>query len=572
MASIQPRVSRGIKYWSIVESRRVNGKPRSIILEYLGTANSLLARLQGGEGGAITSYSHGDTAALMGIAHELGIVKIINDHIPALKSGKKPVRDGLTIGASFLLAAVGRACKPTSKLGWFDWCKETSLQYSLGVSLKDLDSQHFWDQMGYLPSENIALIESDIVKKLIATYGIKLDRLFFDTTNFFSFIDSSNSRCDLPQRGKNKQKRYDLRQIGMALLVTRENQFPLFHQTYRGNKNDVTVFKEVIGDVTTRLRGLNQQLTDITIVFDKGNNSKENFALLDAEKDLHYVGGLVSSHFVDLIEEANRNFSTLKIGDEEVPVYRLRREVWGKNRTCVVTVSSQLKEGQIRGIEQHLQTKFKLLEKFKQQLESPKRRKRFSKAQIQERLKTIIKGQFIDLILKYEFLELSEQSFSFTYFIDQEAYENFEANVLGRKILVTNRHDWSNEDIILAYRGQSKVEYAFRTLKNPLHLAVRPQYHWTDQKLAAHFLICILGYLLTVAAYRKAQESANYKRNIGNFITDLQTIRLACTKKKKSNKLTFELETIDPHLRDVARVLEISNQTLRSKVNSSDYN
>ena len=572
MASIQPRVSRGIKYWSIVESRRVNGKPRSIILEYLGTANSLLARLQGGEGGAITSYSHGDTAALMGIAHELGIVKIINDHIPALKSGKKPVRDGLTIGASFLLAAVGRACKPTSKLGWFDWCKETSLQYSLGVSLKDLDSQHFWDQMGYLPSENIALIESDIVKKLIATYGIKLDRLFFDTTNFFSFIDSSNSRCDLPQRGKNKQKRYDLRQIGMALLVTRENQFPLFHQTYRGNKNDVTVFKEVIGDVTTRLRGLNQQLTDITIVFDKGNNSKENFALLDAEKDLHYVGGLVSSHFVDLIEEANRNFSTLKIGDEEVPVYRLRREVWGKNRTCVVTVSSQLKEGQIRGIEQHLQTKFKLLEKFKQQLESPKRRKRFSKAQIQERLKTIIKGQFIDLILKYEFLELSEQSFSFTYFIDQEAYENLEANVLGRKILVTNRHDWSNEDIILAYRGQSKVEYAFRTLKNPLHLAVRPQYHWTDQKLAAHFFICILGYLLTVAAYRKAQESANYKRNIGNFLTDLQTIRLACTKKKKSNKLTFELETIDPHLRDVARVLEISNQTLRSKVNSSDYN
>ena len=225
MASIQPRVSRGIKYWSIVESRRVNGKPRSIILEYLGTANSLLARLQGGEGGAITSYSHGDTAALMGIAHELGIVKIINDHIPALKSGKKPVRDGLTIGASFLLAAVGRACKPTSKLGWFDWCKETSLQYSLGVSLKDLDSQHFWDQMGYLPSENIALIESDIVKKLIATYGIKLDRLFFDTTNFFSFIDSSNSRCDLPQRGKNKQKRYDLRQIGMALLVTRVPDF-----------------------------------------------------------------------------------------------------------------------------------------------------------------------------------------------------------------------------------------------------------------------------------------------------------------------------------------------------------
>lgn len=572
MASIQPRVSRGIKYWSIVESKRVNGKPRTTILEYLGTADSLLERLQGKDGRAIKSYSHGDTAALMGIADELGIVKIINDHIPALKSGKKPTRDGLTIGASFLLAAVGRACKPTSKLGWYDWCKETSLQYSLGKSLKGLDSQHFWDQMGCLPSENIALIESDIVKRLIDTYNIKLDRLFFDTTNFFSFIDSANDRCDLPQRGKNKQKRYDLRQIGMALLVSRENQFPLFHQVYRGNKNDVTVFKEVFGDLTARLRGLNLQLTDITIVFDKGNNSKENFALLDSEEDLHYVGGLVSSHFIDLIKEANNNFSMMKIYDEEIPVYRLQKEVWGKERTCVVTVSSQLKEGQIRGIEQHLQTKFKLLEKFKQQLENPKRRKRFSKEEIQERLKNIIKGQFIDLILKIEFISLSDQSLSFTYFIDQPAYDHLIAEVLGRKILVTNQYEWSNEDIILAYRGQSKVEYAFRTLKNPLHLAVRPQFHWTDQKLSVHFLICILGYLLTVAAYTKAQTGAGYKRNISNFLTDLQTIRLACTKKKKSTKLSFELETINPHLREVARALKISNQTLKLKINSSDYN
>lgn len=567
MASIQARVSRGIKYWSIVESKRVNGKPRTTILEYLGTAETLLDRLQGHDSRALTSYSHGDTTALLGIASELGILEIINSHVPPLKSGKMPMRDGLTVGASFLLAAVGRACKPTSKLGWYDWCKKTSLQYSLGMSLKDLDSQHFWDQMGCLPSENIASIESDIVKKLIATYNIKLDRLFFDTTNFFSFIDSSNDRCDLPQRGKNKQKRYDLRQIGMALLVSRQHQFPLFHQVYRGNKNDVTVFKEVFGDLTARLRGLDQGLSDITIVFDKGNNSKENFALLDSEENLHYVGGLVSSHFIDLIKEANKNFSTMKIDDEEIPVYRLQREVWGKPRTCVVTVSKQLKEGQIKGIEQHLQTKFKSLEKFKQQLESPKKRKQFTKEEIRERLRTIIKGQFVDLILKFDFLTLDNESLSFTYFIDQPAYDHLIAEVLGRKILVTNQHEWSNEDIILAYRGQSKVEYAFRTLKNPLHLAIRPQYHWTDQKLSVHFLICIIGYLLTVAAYAKAQKDAGYKRNIGNFLTDLQTIRLVCTKKKKSSKLNFELETIDPHLQRVAKALNISNQTLKLAIN-----
>jgi transposase len=571
MASIQPRVSRGIKYWSIVESKRVKGKPRTTILEYLGTADSLLGRLTSDDERTIKSYSHGDTAALLNIAEELGVINAINEHIPALSSGRKPTRDGLTVGASLVLAAVGRACKPTSKLGWYDWCKETSLSYALGKSLKDLDSQHFWDQMDSVPVESIALIEDCIVKKLIATYKIKLDKVFFGTTNFFSFIDSANPHCDLPQRGKNKQKRYDLRQVGMALLVSRKDQFPLFHQIYRGNKNDVTVFKEVFGDLTARLRGITQELTDITIVFDKGNNSKENFALLDAEAGLHYVGGLVSSHFVDLITEANKNFIDIVIDDEKIPTFRIKRDVWGAERTCVVTVSNQLREGQIRGIEQHLQTKYKLLEKLKQQLENPKRRKKLSQEDIKGRLNGIIKGQFIDLILKYELIELGDHAFSFTYFIDKEAYEHLVKEVLGRKILVTNQHDWSSEDIVLAYRGQSKVEYVFRTLKNPLHLAVRPQFHWTDQKISAHFLICIIGYLLTVAAYSKARSQAGYKRNISNFLTDLQTIRLTCTKRKKSNKLKYELETIDPHLKEAAKALKISNETLRPKLNSSDY-
>ena len=125
MAFIQARTSRGKKYWSIVECRRVNGKPRTFILEYLGTANTLLKRLQ--EGLSIKSYSHGDTTALLNMGLELNIVNIINKHVPLNKRGIKPKRDGLTVGASFLLAAIGRACQPTSKLGWYDWCKETKM-------------------------------------------------------------------------------------------------------------------------------------------------------------------------------------------------------------------------------------------------------------------------------------------------------------------------------------------------------------------------------------------------------------------------------------------------------------
>jgi len=82
MVSIQAKVSRGHKYWYIVESKRVNGKPRPIVLEYLGKADGLLKRLRSvTDGVRLKSYSHGAVAAMLRIASELDIVTIINKYI-----------------------------------------------------------------------------------------------------------------------------------------------------------------------------------------------------------------------------------------------------------------------------------------------------------------------------------------------------------------------------------------------------------------------------------------------------------------------------------------------------------
>jgi len=107
------------------------------------------------------------------------------------------------------------------------------------------------------------------------------------------------------------------------------------------------------------------------------------------------------------------------------------------------------------------------LESLKRQLENPRRRKRYDREDIEERLKKIIKGQFIEDILRYNIIELQE-GYSFTYYLDEEAFGVLKKEVLGRKIIVTNRHDWNTEEILKAYRGQSNVEFAFRHLKNSL--------------------------------------------------------------------------------------------------------
>lgn len=568
MASIQPRMSRGKKYWSIVESRRINGKPRTVVLEYLGTAETLLNRCHDQEEFSFKSYRHGDVRALLQVAEELDIMRIINQFVPENKLGGKQLRDGLSVGASFLLAAIGRACRPTSKMAWTEWNTETSLEYCLQASFKKLDSQHFWDQMNALPIESIPLIETALVSKLVEIYKIKPDCLFFDTTNFFTFIDSTNEHCELPQRGKNKQKRYDLRQIGMALLVTREEQFPLFHKTYKGNQADSPVFKESLEEIFNRLREVVGGLSDVTLVFDKGNNSKENFSQLD-NAECHYVGGLVPSYFKSMIQEANKHSSTIKIDQEEIPVYRIKTTVWGKERTCIISVSAQLKEGQLRGIHQHLKKKYDILNELKKKLERPKPRIKLSRAELEGRLAKIIHGQFIEEILKAELFELKAEQFSFSYYIDLEAFNQLDTEILGRRILVTNRHGWSTEDIILAYRGQAKVEYAFRNLKNPYHCAVRPQFHWTDQKIRVHFLICVIAYMLSVAVYTKVRTQTKYPSNIQKLMDDLGNIRLACVAKKKSTKVKFQIEHMPQELKAICNALSLSDDNIRSKLASS---
>jgi hypothetical protein len=153
MASIQSKISRGHKYWYIVESRRVNGKPRPIVLAYLGKADDLLKRLHGLHTHKLKSYSHGGVSALIDVAAKLDIASILNKYVKSSRHyvAEKPVRNSLTTGITFVLGAIGRVCMPTSKMGWWNWAKTTSVEYLLRCNLSKVDSQHFWDLMDSFP-------------------------------------------------------------------------------------------------------------------------------------------------------------------------------------------------------------------------------------------------------------------------------------------------------------------------------------------------------------------------------------------------------------------------------------
>lgn len=62
--------------------------------------------------------------------------------------------------------------------------------------------------------------------------------LAYDTTNFYTYIASNNTRNDLAQRGHNKQGRHNLRQVGLSYVLDGENGLGLCHHVYRGNVAD----------------------------------------------------------------------------------------------------------------------------------------------------------------------------------------------------------------------------------------------------------------------------------------------------------------------------------------------
>jgi len=575
MATLQKRVSRGKTYWSIVESRRVNGKPRPVILAYLGRAEDLLKRLTEGIPQKVKSYSHGAVSMFLHIAKELQIVETINRHLP---DDCKQLRDGFTVGGSLLLAAIGRACKPTSKENWYHgFARYTSLNYLLRMSVSKLDSQHFWDQMEAVPPSAIPLIEEDLIRTMVEKENVTLDTLFCDMTNFFTYIASVNERCSLAQRGKNKQKRMDLRQLGLLLLITRQDHLPLFHKIYQGNLQDRTVFKKYFQDMVNRFKAISGSLEDITVVFDQGNNSKEMLKKVDGS--IHFVGALSPSHHKALIENANKSMSQVSINGRDIRCYRTRTLIWDLDLTTVVYISEKLWQGQIRGIEQNIANLFAKLDELKEKIRTPTKRGPKRKQEVlQKKVKSLISSYRLDDIICWNLSPLLKDAFELEFWIDQDQLHILKENWLGRRILITNRHNWSTEQIILAYWGQAQVEYAFKNLKNPFHLAMRPQYHWTDHKIKVHAFICFIAFLLSMVIYKRARETTNFKGSPHGLLEKLSAIRLSTfiesppQKTKGRYKAIHRIEEMDEDIHNIAHGLGLIDEKLKINIPFSVYN
>jgi len=540
MATIRKSKNGKYSYWQIVESRRVNGKPRPFVLAHLGTAEQLLYKLKEGPfKKKIRSASHGAVDLFYKTAMELDLVNIF------AKSFAQQKRDGLKTGQSLLLAALHRAISPGSKRAFAGWARQTTLPQLAVFEANKLDSQHFWDQMDTVTEQELNTVEKEITLKLKDKGLLSPKLLFYDLTNFFTYIDSTNERSELAKRGRNKQKRHDLKQFGLAQVVTKDFLLPVCSTVYAGNKTDKELFRPQLTQLRRKLAELSISVEEITLVFDKGSNSKDNFTALD-QQEIPFVASLSPAYHEDLINISYTGYTEAN----KFLCCRTRKEIWGKQRTVVIYLSEKLRQGQLRGLEQALEKRYEQLTALQTELANPRARKR-KRLNIEKKVQEILKGERGPELIKVTILEKEKGRFELTWELDKEFYSWLTEIYYGKKILATCRDGWSNEEIIAAYHGQGHVERVFKHFKNPYHNAVQPQFHWTDQKIKVHTFICVTGLLLSQLVWKKAKD-LGYTSSIETIIDELSRVRQAeivtVTGLKGRAPREIQLEEMEPEL------------------------
>jgi transposase len=504
MPSLTKKLIRGKPYYYLRESQRVNGRPKIVSTLYLGSLQRLLERLLRPEPAQVALCEFGASAATFALAQTLDVVATIDRHVPKRRA------QGPSVGQYLLVAALNRCIAPCSKAQIGEWYATTALRRLLPLATGQLTSQRFWDNMARVTPAHLAAIEQDLAHTAVARFGLDLRSLLFDATNFFTFVDSFNARATLPQRGHSKEGRANLRLLGLALLVTADGEVPLFHHTYAGNQHDAVTFQSVAETLLARCRALAQGASDITLVFDKGNNSADTLQLVDAGA-VHFVGSLVPTHHKELLRRPRR--AMRRLDPAQLPgvwATRTRKVVFGVERTVLCTFNQELFDAQTRTLRRELRKRRRKLQQLQARLarrQPGARGKAPTVASVQKQVQAILRGRHMADLLAVQVRPTRQGLPRLTVRVREAAFRTLAATLLGKTLLFTDRADWTDEQIVRAYRAQHHVETAFRRLKDPRYLTFRPTFHWTDQKLRVHAFCCILALMLLTLLRRQLAQA-----------------------------------------------------------------
>ena len=304
--------SGGFEYLQMVESHRVNGKPRQTVLATLGRLDALketgeLDRLL--RSGArltetamlLSAVENGETTTIDAkrIGPPLLFERLWRD------SFCRSVIEGLLADRKFefpveravFLTVLHRIMDPGSDRAAEKWRSAYSISGMDAINLHHLYRAMAWlgeelaDQQGsgLVPRTNKDLIEEKLFAKRRSLFN-DVGLAIFDTTSLYFEGEGGTT---LGRHGHSKDSRPDLHQMVLGVVID-ETGRPICSEMWPGNTADVTTLIPVV----TRLRE-RFLLNRVCVIADRGMVSAKTIATLEAEK-IEYILGVREKRSVEI--------------------------------------------------------------------------------------------------------------------------------------------------------------------------------------------------------------------------------------------------------------------------------
>lgn len=506
---------------------------------YLGTADTIFEKLkEKHEAIEVKSIDFGFCSAVYQTACEIGLIDLLKKYITG-------TTNGIPRWIFFALTVINRLQNATSKEKTGQWSEKTILPQLLDFKPKQIEGKIFWEAAESIISEKelkikrmnepeiknelfsgiddeiFQNIEQELFVKLCDYTNMNPDILFYDTTNFFTYIEEPARSC-LAKTGHNKESRHHLKQVGLAICIDKEYGIPLFYRLYRGNNHDSSTFKGIANEMMSQLNLGFKNVKDLVLVLDKGNNSRVNF--LELKDKINWIGSLVLSQYPELegiaVEEMKESF-------DDTSYLRLEKEIMGIECVVLLTYNEKLKRKQTNSLEGGIE---KLKNKIIKKCSEYKRAPRTLPAGIKSLIKESRYGKFLNAEIRNGKIEFSLNNLTI-----KEHKKNF-----GKNLLFSSDKTKESAWIIQQYKAKYAVEDDFKLLKLPDLIRFRPIRHWTDTKIRAFGFCCVMALTVIKVMQLKALKaglsmSANVLKE---ELSDLRLVAMVYDDKTSQTKIT----------------------------------
>ncbi len=473
------------EYAQLVQSYREDGQTKHKVVLNLGRLDQiagnpsfqrLAVRLQELSGvknrvdldsiseGEIVNYGY---TVYKKLFQDLGLESILDE---IQQQGKAQ----FSLSDSCFLMALQHLLEPRSKRGAY-------LNQQRYLQLPQVDLNHLYRSLDTLHVHKEKL-EDSLYYHHRTILSMQVDVVFFDVTTFHFESVRADSLRDF---GFSKNGKFNEVQVVLALMVDTEGR-PIGYELFPGNTFESKTLESALEKLEKRF-GLRQ----VIIVADRGINSKLNLKRI-AGRGYRYI---VASRIRKMKKELTQNLLDPK-GYTEVPL----DEEEGTFRYKVTEHINKIEEdGEVYEIPERLVFTYSSKRAAKDRAD---RNRLIEKARALLTNQSKIKATNKRGGKKY----LKEVSNKSAWVLDEPSIANDE-KFDGYYGLQTNDETLTPQALLEAYHCLWKIEESFRVIKSTLE--VRPVFHWTENRIKGHFVLCFLAFLLERTLELKLKNAGN---------------------------------------------------------------